>query len=78
VLAAGFERLIDGSAPGVANGPPAAPTRLQEAPVSVFQADEQSQAGCFSGFQDIMWRDVIGPYGIQAALTDRGEIAVDV
>jgi hypothetical protein len=78
VVAAGFERLIDSSAPGVANGPPAAPTGLQEAPVTVFQADEQSQAGCFSGFQDIKWWDVIGPYDIQAALPDRGEIAVDV
>jgi hypothetical protein len=78
MLAAGFERLIDGSAPGVANDPPAALARLQEAPVTVFQVDKQPQVGCFSGLQDIMWRDVIGPYGIQAALADRGEVALDV
>jgi len=25
-----------------------------------------------------MWRDVIDPHGIQAALADRGEVALDV
>ena len=78
MIATRFECLLDGSASGVVNHSPAAPTRLQEAPVTVVQANQQSQAGGFGGFQDIKWRDVIGPYGIQAALADRGEVALDV